>query len=97
MSGVQYSRAVKIDQLFIRLTNLLINRKEENINIKLKTARKIVRITERHCWPNLYEKALMNQILKTKMEYYKLNKNSEKVRATYLKEISKEAAQKGNL
>ena len=46
--GVQSLRAVKIAQLFLCLSNILINRKEEDSKIKLKTVCKLANITGRH-------------------------------------------------
>ena len=61
MSGVKYSRAVKLPQLFLRLYNILIKRKEENPKIKLKTVCKLAKITGRHLWLSLDVTALVHQ------------------------------------
>ena len=60
MSGVQSSRAVKLDQLRLCLSNILIKRKEEDSKIKLKTLCKISNITGRHRWITIYVKYLIH-------------------------------------
>ena len=72
MSGVQYSRAVKLAQICLRLTNIPIKIKEENSRIKLKTVCKLTRIIGRHWWLSLDETALIYQGSKIKIEYFKL-------------------------
>ena len=86
-SGVQSSRPVKLSQLRLCLSNILINRKEENYKIKLKTACMLTRITGRHWWLSLDVSVLIHQLTKIKGEYYKLKNISGTIRSTYLEEI----------
>ena len=50
MSGVNYSRALKLAQLCLSLSNILIKIKEEESKIKIKTVCKLAKITGRHWW-----------------------------------------------
>ena len=83
-------RELKLAQLRLCLTNLLIKIREDKIRIKLKKLYKVYRITERHWWLSLDKTALIHQIPKNKREYFKLKKNSAEIIETYLnKEKSK--------
>ena len=89
--------SVKLAQLCLRLPIILINIKEENTKIKLKTVYKLSRIKGRLWWLTLYESAHIHQKTKIKKEYYKVKENSAKIRATYLEERDKEADQQVRL
>ena len=80
MSGVQSPRAVIPAQLFLRLSNILINRKEEYYKIKLKKVCKLANTTRRHWWISLDITALTHQITKMKREYYKMKMVSGLIR-----------------
>ena len=95
MSEVKSSRDVKLTQIRLQLSNILIKRKEDNIKIEQKTASKLSRIIGCHWWLSLNDTALIHQIPKIKREYFKPKNNISKIRETYLKEISKEEAQPG--
>ena len=97
MSGFQYSRAVKMAQLRLRLSNILTKRKEDNSKIKLKTVCKLAKIAGSNWWISLDVAVLIHQITKSKREYYKLKRASGAIRATYLEQRAKEAAQLVNI
>ena len=97
MSGVQSSRAVNLAQLRLRLSNILINRKEEDPKIKLKTVCKLANITGRNWWLSLDTTKLIKKRSKKKREYCKLKRASGTIRETYLEERAKETAQLCNL
>ena len=59
MSGVQSLRAVKLAQLRLKLTNILIKKKEDNSKIKLNTVCKLAKITGQHWWITLDWSALI--------------------------------------
>ena len=61
MSGIQSLREVNLAQLCLRLSNILIKRKEEEYNIKLKKVCKIAKIIGRHWWITLDVTALIHQ------------------------------------
>ena len=61
ISGLQTYRVVKLAQLLLCLYNIIINRKKEESNIKLKTLCKLANITGRHWWITLDVTSLINR------------------------------------
>ena len=97
MSGVQSSRSVKLSQIRLRLSNILIKIKKEDSKVKPKTACKPTNITGRHLWISLYLTSLIHQGGKSKREFYNLKKDSSTIISTYLEERAKEESQIDNL
>ena len=95
MSGIQSFRSVKISQLCLHLTNILIKRKERKRNIKMKTVLKLAIITGINWWLTIYESELIHQKKKVRKEYYKLKEKSANTRQTYIEDMAKEDNQKG--
>ena len=81
--------AVKLAQLRLSLSNLLIKRKEENFKSKLKTVFKLSKIIGRNWWISLDVKALIHQKTKSKREYYNLKRSNGTIIATYIEERAK--------
>ena len=95
MSNIQSSRTVKMYQLRLRLTSLIIQIKDKESKEKIKTINKLAEITSRRWWIPLD----VNYILHKKIymiEYRIFKKNCGTLRATYLEERSRSTAKVGN-
>lgn len=97
MNAVHSSRQVKTSQLRLRLATLLIERLKVGSKVKLKTVTKLAEHTGRRWWLPLKELALRLQLTKARKEYYDLKKRSSTLRVTYLEDLAKQQAEKGNV
>ena len=84
MSGVQSSRMVKLSQLRLSLSNLLIQRKEGNIRVRWKTVTRLANITGRTWWFTLNLTSLIRKELMSNKEYLTNKRKSGLLRSAFL-------------
>ena len=69
MKKVQSIRTVKLAQLRVPLCDMLIKRKDNDKQIKLKTVSNLSKITGRRWWMHLYPTSLLQLKTKSKQEH----------------------------
>ena len=87
---------VKLAQLCIRLATLLVQSKDKERKINLKTITKLADITGRRWWIPLDITTLLHQKYKSMKEYRLCKRICITLKATYLEERAREIAKIGN-
>ena len=96
MINVHSSRTVKLDQIHIRLANILIQRKDRDIRVRTKTATNLANLTGRRWWITLDLGTLTRQKSKAKKHYQKCKKECLMLKDTHPEERAIDMASKVN-
>ena len=96
MSNVHPSRTVKPDQLRIRLSTILIHRKDRDRIVKLKTVTKMGNLTGRRWWIKLDLGTLIHKNPKAKRTTKSVRNNASRLELLIWKKKARDMASKGN-